>query len=253
MNHFNPFDFYIGVSAGAINITSYLTGQAGHSRALIDKVAFNPEFINVYRFLKGGHLLDLDWALREAKSELETIISKADFTSRPFYICMTDVLRGKAHYEISSADKILALLKASSALPLIYRDFPLINGIAMTDGGIADSLPVAKAIELGARKILVIRARPRHYKKKDSLMHRYIRWKLRKYRALHITLQQRVQQHRQTLELIRHPPPGIDIIEVCPPEHFRLGRLSQNPELLSMGYELGLQHAESALRTWQNG
>jgi len=56
----------------------------------------------------------------------------------------------------ATGNEMVEQLKASCAIPIAYRDYPTINGIAMTDGGVADSIPVKKAYEMGASEITVI-------------------------------------------------------------------------------------------------
>jgi predicted patatin/cPLA2 family phospholipase len=240
---FNPFDLYIGVSGGAINLVTYLSGSIGKSLEIYKKVIFHSDFIDYSRFFTGGHLLDMDWAIEATTRDLKAEIAKISFERHPFFICMTEVNSGQAVYVQSTSENLLSLLKASSALPLVYRDFPHVNEQPMTDGGIADSIPVAKAIEMGAKKIVVIRARPESYLKKDTLMHRLIRWKLQQYKELHKTMQQRVMQHKETLLILRNPPEGVEVIEICPPESFTLGRFGRNRKRLELGYQLGLESA----------
>lgn len=38
-------------------------------------------------------------------------------------------------------------MKASSALPVLYRNGVLLNGTRYVDGGVADALPIAEAIK----------------------------------------------------------------------------------------------------------
>ena len=57
----------------------------------------------------------------------------------------------------------------SSAMPLVYRDFPPVDGRLFTDGGLADPLPVKAAVERSAVKIMVVRSRLKEYRKKKSI------------------------------------------------------------------------------------
>ena len=81
---------------------------------------------------------------------------------------MTDVQTGDAIYHLTGAGDLEQVLKASSAMPLLYRDYPKVGGRPMTDGGVADALPVGEAIRRGARRIMVIRSRPREYRKRTG-------------------------------------------------------------------------------------
>ena len=107
------------------------------------------------RFLRGGHLLDLDWlwdiTIREIRLDLATIYAR----TQPFIVVLTDVQTGAAVYRLTNARDLEQLLKASSAVPLLYRDYPRIEGRPMTDGGVADAIPVGEAIRRGARRIMV--------------------------------------------------------------------------------------------------
>ncbi|HQC20035.1 MAG TPA: patatin-like phospholipase family protein [Smithella sp.] len=58
---FDPFDMYLGVSAGACNLASHLAGQNDRNFDIIERYSIDGRFINWGRFLRGGHLMDLDW------------------------------------------------------------------------------------------------------------------------------------------------------------------------------------------------
>lgn len=57
------------------------------------------------------------------------------------------------------------MLTASCSIPLAYRDYPIVENEPMSDGGIADSIPVAEAYRRGARDITVVLSRPLGYQK----------------------------------------------------------------------------------------
>jgi len=85
------------------------------------------------------------------------------------------------------------LLKASSAVPLLYRDYPRIDGRPMTDGGVADAIPVGEAIRRGARRIMVVRSRHRDYVKRNGPSEYLIRWYVRGYPLLRRAVAERVR------------------------------------------------------------
>ncbi|MCX5840281.1 MAG: DUF6363 domain-containing protein, partial [Deltaproteobacteria bacterium] len=61
----------------------------------------------------------------------------------------------------------------------------------------------------------------------------------------------RVQHYNESVALIRKPPDGVSIIEICPPENFRVSRLSQNRLILQEGYEQGRTLAGEAILRWK--
>lgn len=249
--HFNPFDFYIGVSAGASNLAAFLSGEARKSLDVYLHFALHDEFISYGRFFRGGHLLDLDWIFSAALSQSFLNIPAIFRLDRPFYVGLTDVVSGGATYVRANPANLANIIKASTALPVVYRGFPEVDGRAMTDGGVADGIPVQQAIRLGAKRIMVIRSRTANYRKKDSWGHRYIRWKLKKHASLVAVMRERVKRHEDVVELICHPPSGVSIIDVYPPEHFVLGRFSRDRDNLLRGYEIGFAVAADAIARWR--
>ena len=53
------------------------------------------------------------------------------------------------------------------------------------------------------------------------------------------------------MELIRHPPLGIVIVDVCPPDDFAVGRFSRDRDGLLQGYRIGFEAAEEAMARWR--
>ncbi len=248
---FNPFDFFLGVSSGACNLAAYLAEMPKRNFRICMDYTLRPEFISVKRFVQGGHLLDLDWlwekTISEIRLDLKTIYSK----KKPLIACLTDVQTGYAVYKKTSANNLEAVLKASSALPILYRTFPVIDGQLTADGGIADPIPIEKAIEMGARKIMVIRSRPKYYEKKEMLSQAVLLWMLKQYPGLSRTISGRVQRYNDSVSLIRKPPSGVLITEICPPDNFRPGRLNRNKKVLMKGYDQGRRMAANAIRSWE--
>ncbi|MFH2218546.1 MAG: patatin family protein [Pseudomonadota bacterium] len=252
-NKFNPFDMYIGVSSGAGNLAAYLAEMPGRNLKIYADYSRRPEFISFYRFLRGGHLMDLDWLWEITISEIRLDLPVVYARGKPFIVCLTDVHGGKAVYKNTCAENLENVLKASSALPLLYRHFPRVDGVETADGGLTDGLPVAAAILRTARRIMVLRSRPKRYKKQKDLMQPIVNLNLRHYPALRAAMTGRVGKYNDAISLIRRPPPGVSIIEICPPENFRPSRLSRNREALLEGYNQGRALAREAMARWASG
>lgn len=135
---------------------------------MITDYSCRPEFINFKRFIKGGHWLDLDWLWRITIDDIPIDTNTLFTQNIPFYVVTTNINTGKAHYIQATPDNVIELLKASCSVPLAYRNYPLIDNQPMTDGGVADSIPVEKAYQMGAKEITVILSRPLGYVKKPA-------------------------------------------------------------------------------------
>lgn len=250
---FNPFDLYIGVSAGASNLAAYLAGMKGRNGRIYLDYSLRPEFIDFGRFLRGGHLLDLDWlweiTIREIRLDLAAIYAR----QKPFVVVLTDVLTGQAVYRQTAAEDLEHTLKASSAIPLLYRRYPEVDGRPSTDGGISDAIPVGEAIRRGARRIMVVRSRPRDYVKRPGISDRLLVRHARSRPLLGEAMKRRAQRYNESVVLIRKPSAGVEILEVCPPGDFRVSRLSRDRRVLDEGYEQGRREAGEAIRRWKTG
>lgn len=247
---FNPFDFYIGVSSGASNLAAYLAEMNGRNGKIYMDYSLRPAFISVAKFIRGGHLMDLDWlwdiTIREIRLDLSVIYSK----QKPFITVLTDVQTGHAIYKVTSAGDIEHVLKASSAMPVFYRGYPMVEGRPMTDGGITDAIPVGEAIRRGARRIMVIRSRKQDYTKRRGMSEYFMRWYVRRYPLLQDAMTKRVERYNKAVALIRTPPEGVCIVEICPPERFRVTRLCRDLRVLQEGYEQGRELSTKAIARW---
>ena len=249
---FNPFDFYIGVSAGAFNLVTYLGESPEHSLRMFMQYARDKKFIQFTRYLRGGHLLDLDWLIATALKASNSCVDNALADGRALYVTVTEVETGLARLIRLDRENIELALKASMALPQIYRSFPCLDGCPLTDGGVADGIPLEPALRLGATRIMVIRSRHKNYHKRDGLAHKLIRWRLKNYQSLCDTLRRRVEIHRKNLALIRNPPAGVEIVEVCPPQAFSIGRFNRRRSDLMRGYYAGWEQAQLAMVAWSD-
>jgi len=249
---FNPFDMFFGVSSGSGNLAAFLARMPGRNLKIYTDYSLRPQFINWKRALLGGPLMDLDWlwkiTIREVRLDLKTIYAD----KCPFIVCLTTLDTGTPIYKRTDETNLEEVLKASSALPGLYNNFPVIDGVKTLDGGFSDPLPVQAAIHAGARKIMVIRSRPKAYKKQTGLSHRLLKWRLSKYPALKEVLATHARRYNLALALIRNPPQGVKIVEICPRPTFSINRLERSPEKLKQGYNQGIKMVEQAITNWKN-
>ena len=238
--NFFDFDFAIGVSAGSTNLVGYLCGQKGRSHKIITEFATNKRFIDMMRWLRGGHFCDVEWLWRQSYDEVWLDFEYYQAHNIPLYVVTTSILTGKAHYPILNAENMHQIFPASCAIPLAYRDYPKVDGEPMTDGGIADAIPVRKAYELGARDLTVVLSRPLGYRKKATRMTKLIKRLFKNQPALQEVMLRRSQDYNDALEFLEKPPIDCKVTVIAPPANFKVGRFTRDRKLLQQGYEAGL-------------
>ncbi len=249
-NNFNPFDIGIGVSAGATNIASYLAEMYQRNFKVYADYSTRPDFINWSKFIKGGHLVDLDWlwglTIKEIRLDLDKILN----SKTEFYIGVTAVDSGESVYLKPDQNNLEETLKASSAIPVFYRRFVKLNDIDYVDGGLAEPIPVIEAYRRNAKKIMVLRSRPYSYTMKTNSPNLMSKLYLRKYPNLVKAMTNRANKYHQAIAFMRNPPEGVRIIEVNPPATFQTKRLTKDVAVLKQDYRTGFEMGLEIMDQW---
>lgn len=247
---FSPFDSFWGVSSGSTNIAAYLAKMPGRNHLLYTDYALRKNMISPLNLLQGKGLVDIDWMWEIAIRELGMDYEQLEKDKRPFYIAVTNAANGNSEYHLSNSDIMMETLKASCSLPILCKDSVRLGNQQYYDGGVADSIPVNEAIKRGATDIMVIRSQPYSYIKKPSKAAPIIRFLLRHHKPIAERLIQRAQNYNQTLDIIRNPPAGVRITEICPSEHTKTARFSRSKQVVENTYQQGRQQGEAAIQHW---
>lgn len=122
---FDPFDLFIGTSAGSQNLTSFLARQKGYAKRLIRGLSRHKRFYRLGRGLVGGNVVDLDWYFdqtRQGMFKLDLNAATASLGHRQLLITTTNASDRKGYFlSPHSKSQWRELLKASSALPFLYK------------------------------------------------------------------------------------------------------------------------------------
>lgn len=248
---FHPFDLAVGVSAGACNLASHLAGQHGRNRRCYLDLMTTRAFIDKRRLIGRRSMLDLDW-LWDALAATEPLNVPAIAAGRTeFIVVCTSPATGEAVYLRPCLDDMFDALKASSALPLLYRPSITVGTERLVDGGVADPVPVEEAYRRGARRIMVLRSRPATGVKKDDAAARAMAWLLRREPAFAAAVRQTAARYRQAVDFITTPPADCRIVQVAPPAPLATKRTTQDRAVIERDYELGRSHAPDAIARWQ--
>ena len=159
------FDTCVGVSAGAANLCSYTAGQIGRNFAFYTTYSFRPEYMGLGLYARTREYTDLDYiygGLSNSGGDYPLDYEAMVNSGKKFIIVATDAHSGLPVYftmdDMSQDD--YAPVKASSALPLVNKPYP-VNGRLCYDGGLSDPIPVRRALEAGCEKVVLILTRPR--------------------------------------------------------------------------------------------
>lgn len=159
----------IGVSMGSCNAVDYVSRQPGRTRDCT--IPDGKEETYIYgprKFLKEKSLMNMDLIFDKYPNETYPFDFETYSQSEMHCdIVATNCLTGTAEFLDDRSDKarLLKICRASCSLPLLT---PIVNvdGVPYLDGGIADSVPMGRAEEIGNKKIIVILTRNKGYRKK---------------------------------------------------------------------------------------
>ena len=258
--HFNPFDLMLGTSAGAQNLSAFVCAQPGYARRVITRYTTSKLFFDPMRFVRGGHLIDLDWLVDITRSEFPLALSAAEkmfADGREFYMCACRSDDYTPSYFAPTADNWHDIIKASSAIPGFYRPGVDLAGVSYLDGGIRDAIPVREAARRGADTIVVIRTVPSQMTYTPQWLKRVERWLSEgALQPLINIMQVHEESYHQIQSFIDNPPDNLRIIEIYPPRPLASMALGSRVASLNKDYHLGRRCGRYFLATvgqWLNG
>ncbi len=240
-------DFYttdvIGVSAGACNAIDYVSRQIGRTKkCMIHKEKEYDFYLGLRKMVKEKSMMDMDLIFDRYPKELIPFDFDTYFQSE--MKCdqvVTNCETGKAEYldERKEKERLLKICRASSSMPLA-APIVRIDGVPYLDGGLADSVPIERALKKGRKKIIVILTRNEGYrKKKPSLGEtRIYRAAYKKYPNLVRTILRRPYVYNKQMEKIEQLERKGEIF-VLRPKIKTIGRMEKNYDRLTSFYEHG--------------
>lgn len=251
-----PWKLVIGSSAGALTGAAYIAGQIYLARDAFFTKLLSNKFIHYSNIFKPDkHILDLDWMIDTIINSREKLDIKKMIKTCPLLITATVVHEDSPPETIfldSKKDDPLVALKATAALPYLYRGFVCYKEQLLLDGGLLAPMPYQKALSLGYREeeILMVLTRPKGYRKKEesfwtrTLYERY--YKDPKYTPLVESLLNRHKLYNQILNDLENKYKGIEII--YPPGDFEVKRLTRDEKKILAGFEQGIFAAVTYLK-----
>ncbi len=258
---FAPFDLAIGTSAGAAALASHLAGQPGRNRRCLTGLMRRPEFVHPWhgarRALGRGHWMDLDWLFDACARDDPLDVAALARCGVEFLVAATSADTGAPVYLApaagDAADDAAAVLKASGAVPLLYRGPVAVRGHRLVDGGVSAAIPVVEAYRRGARRILVVRSRTGGIGPRPGLEHGVGALAACGFPALARAIWRSPAQYREALDFIARPPADCAVLDVAPPRPLATRRTTRALAALEHDYALGRACGERAVLRWAEG
>lgn len=243
-NHIS-IDTIIGVSAGALFGMNYKSKQMGRVLRYNKRFASCKNYMGFHSLITTGNIMNKDFCFNKIVNDLDPV----DFETyqngkEDFYAVVTNMTTGKAEYikidDLKKEDQI-EYLRASGSMPFLSKPV-IVHGKSYLDGGIADSIPIKKLMDMGCDKNIVVLTRPEDYRKKKSttLLPKIY---YRKYPYLTEAINNRYRIYNQQLDMVKDLEAAGKIFVLRPSRFVNIKRIERDLEKIQEMYDLGQEDA----------
>lgn len=249
LEHDVTFDGAVGVSAGAVFGCNFKSRQPGRVLRYNLRFCRDPRYCSLRSWAKTGDLYGADFCYRAIPDELDPFDREA-YAANPmdFTVVCTDADTGQAVYHscLRGDEHDLIWMRASASMPLASRVVE-VDGYRLLDGGVADSIPIRRAQEMGYDKCVVVLTQPRGFVKEKNKALPLMRAALRKYPSLVATMARRQDVYNQSTAYLRREERAGRVFILCPEAALDIGKTEHDPEKIQIAYDQGRLVGEKRL------
>ena len=234
------FPYVIGVSAGACNAISYMSGQRGRAKFSNIDMMEKYHFIGFKHLLTKGNIMDFDLLFHKLPEEIYPYDYEAlARCPERFEAVTTNCLTGKANYfeEKNNPKRVIDILKASSSLPYVCP-ISYVDGVPMLDGGITDSIPYERAVSQGFTNNVVVLTRNRGYRK-PTHKSKVPFFMYRKYPEAKEAIRMRNLMYNKQIELVEKLEDEGRLIVIRPEHRVEVDRMERDTNKMLALYHEG--------------
>jgi len=240
------FPFSIGVSAGACNGLSYMSGQKGRAKFSNIDLLEKYRYVGFKYIFTQRNIMDFKLLFEDFPEKIIPYDYPAYFgSSERFAMVTTNCITGEANYfeEKQSKERVMDIVRASSSLPFV-SPISYVDGIPMLDGGIADSIPVLYSRQLGYTNNCVVLTRNRGYRKpiKNQPLLKVF---YRKYPRLREAIANRNAVYNRTLDYIEEMEERGEMLVIRPERPLEVERIEKDAGKLRALYDEGYELASA--------
>lgn len=233
--------YVIGVSMGACNGSAYISNQKGRNKKVNINYVNDSKYMSFRRLITKRELFGTDYIFDYIPKKIEKFDFKEFHNSKKtFKMVVTNMNTGKAEYLEANEDddRLMKILQASSSLPLISKEVHIDNSLYL-DGGIADPIPISKALSDGCEKLIVVLTRNREYEKKPEKTMSLVRKRYKQYNNFCETFSKRHEYYNTSRESLFQLEKEGKAFIIAPEKPLNAKRIDKNKERLREDYAIG--------------
>ncbi len=240
------FSRVYGVSAGAVHMCSYLSGQRGRALDVSVDYLDLEAYCGMRSLLTTGNFFHVTTGYHLIPEYLSPFDFEAfeRYEGRAYSVA-TDIVSGRPEYfQMRNMREDIVKIQASASLPLVSRKVK-INGGYYLDGGISDAIPLRKSVMDGNQKNVVVMTKETGFVRgPESDFHMaLIKARYFKYPKVGELMGNRHARYQETLDYIEQQRETGHAFVIRPKKAGSVGRIERDREKLLALYEEGYQDA----------
>lgn len=243
------FPYIIGVSAGAANSLSYISGQIGRSKQIIENHVKNHEYLSFRNLITKKSYFGYDYVFK-------TIPTKHSFWDKDvfnyhkvkYYAGAIDCDTGNTiWFNNKDINENMDSVIASCSVPFVS---PIVNykGYNLLDGGISSPIPIEKSIKDGNEFHVIILTRNAGYRKKPFKFKKLLSKYYKNYPGLIKMMLKRHEIYNKQIELCEQLERDGKAIIIRPQKKLKVGRTDKNTKRLLDLYNDGYVDGKEAIK-----
>lgn len=240
------YDLVYAASSGACSAAYFVADMWEPGLAIWRELACN--VVRKTNFLRRKPIIDLAYLVDHVfRTRIPLSVAALQKSPTRFFIVLTDCQTGNPVYFHACDDRVFAALRATASLPLATRGFDYVDGQPYADGGLADPIPIRRAIRDGATDITVVLTHNLSFRLKPVP-----RWMGRLAYpefpnvAQVWTVRQNVN-YNAALDLIKTPPAGIRLQVFRPLRPLPVGAFTVEPKQIATALAQGHDEASQQM------
>jgi len=243
------FPYIAAVSAGAANVLTYIAGQRGRNRIIVEHLVKDSRYLNKANLLRGKSLFNYDFIFHQVPKDLlffdQSMFAQTQTRLRTGAL---DCREGRTiWYEKADLTPDFTPTIASCSIPFVSKMVRYDNR-DLFDGGILDPIPIDRSVQDGnVFHVIVMTQNPGYLKSRSRIgaaawlkYHRkypHLVWALQeRHNAYNRQFQRAEQLEREGRALIIRPLKPIDV-----------SRVEQRPQKLLALYDEGHEEGTAAV------
>ena len=253
IDHDITFPYLVGVSAGSSNALSFASHQRGRGKYIFADLQVERHYLGLRNIWRHRSIMDMNLLYHELPEKIWPYDYEA-YRINPMRVesVATDCLTGEAVYLEEKEDpaRIIDIVRASSSLPFACP-IAYVDGHPMLDGGIADSIPLQRALDQGYEHIIVVLTRHKGYRKEEKPA-RIPSFIYRRYPKLREALRTRGARYNAQVELVERLKREGRITVIRPDQPVEVARIETDMNKMNALYQHGFEVAERVLSKYED-